>query len=106
GRHPLALIRSQLERRGVMTAARTWDMPDGKYVHGAGIGTHRHRPESAKGTVFATLEDESGMTNVIVWPDLVDRQRRTLLRSSLLGVKGKVQFDGQVLQVIAKELVD
>ena len=46
------------------------------------------------------------MANVIVWPDLVDRQRQTLLRSSLLGIKGKVQFNGNVLQVLARELMD
>lgn len=77
-----------------------------QYVHVAGIVTHRQRPESAHGTVFATLEDETGMTNVIVWPDLVDPRRRMLLRSSLLGVKGKVQYDGYVRQVLARELVD
>jgi error-prone DNA polymerase len=106
GRHPLALVREQLQRRGVTTAEKVWEMQNGQHVHVAGIVTHRQRPESAKGTVFATLEDETGMTNVIVWPDLVDRQRRTLLRSSLLGIKGKVQFDGNVLQVLARELVD
>ncbi len=106
GRHPLELIREHLDRRGVITAEKTWEMRDDQYVHVAGIVTHRQRPESAHGTVFATLEDETGMVNVIVWPDLVDRQRRTLLRSSLLGIKGKVQFDGYVMQVIAKELVD
>ena len=106
GRHPLALNREHLARRGVITAEKTWEMRDGQYVHVAGIVTHRQRPESAEGTVFATLEDETGMTNVIVWPDLVDRQRLTLLRAGLLGVKGKVQFDGYVLQVLAKELVD
>jgi error-prone DNA polymerase len=106
GRHPLALIREHLQRRGVITAEKIWEMRNGQHVHVAGIVTHRQRPESAKGTVFATLEDETGMTNVIVWPDLVDRQRRTLLRSSLLGIKGKVQFDGNVMQVLARELVD
>lgn len=106
GRHPVALIREHLQRRGVITAEKTWEMRNGQHVHVAGLVTHRQRPQSAKGTVFATLEDETGMTNVIVWPDLVDRQHRTLLRSSLLGIKGKVQFDGNALQVLARELVD
>lgn len=55
----------------------------------AGIVTHRQRPASANGTVFVTLEDETGHVNAVVWPKLGERQRKTLLRSSLLGIKGR-----------------
>ena len=66
----------------------------------------RQRPGSAKGVVFVTLEDETGATNVIVWRDLGDRQRRELLGSRLMAVYGTVEREGEVVHLIAGRLVD
>lgn len=106
GRHPLSLLREQLLRRGAIPAERLWTVPDGTRVHVAGLVTHRQRPESAKGATFVTLEDETGYVNSVVWQDLGERQRKTLLRASLLGIAGKVQREGDVIHVVARNLLD
>ena len=72
----------------------------------AGIVIGRQRPDTASGVVFVTLEDETGATNVIVWRDVSDRQRRELLGSRLMAVYGKVEREGAVVHVIAGRLVD
>jgi error-prone DNA polymerase len=68
--------------------------------------TGRQRPQTAKGTTFVTLEDETGYTNVIVWNSLAERQRRELLGSSLLGVEGVMQKEGEVVHLVARRLAD
>ncbi|HEY3645878.1 MAG TPA: error-prone DNA polymerase [Gammaproteobacteria bacterium] len=106
GRHPLALLREQLAKRKVVTAEQLWSLPDESRVRIAGIVTHRQRPGSAKGVIFTTLEDETGQVNAVVWPKLVERQRRVLLRSQLLCMTGKVQRQDGVLHLIASKLED
>ena len=68
--------------------------------------TVRQRPATAKGTMFVTIEDESGVVNVIIWPALVEQQRRELLQASLLGVYGIWQTENNVHHLIAKRLLD
>ncbi len=87
-RHPLALLRSRLSRAGLCTALQLRAMADGKTVRACGIVTVRQRPGSAGGTMFVTLEDETGPVNVIVWPALIDAWRDVLLKSRLLAVEG------------------
>ncbi len=106
GRHPVALLRKQLAARRLVTAREVADTPHGRIVRTAGIVTGRQRPGTASGAVFVTLEDETGNTNVIVWRDLVDRQRRELLGSRLMAVYGKVEREGIVVHLIAARLVD
>ncbi len=106
GRHPLALLRPQLEKRRVVTAEKLWSLPNDARVRVAGLVTHRQRPGSANGVIFTTLEDETGQVNSIVWPSLVERQRRVLLHSQLLGIVGKVQRQDGVLHLIASKLED
>ena len=67
---------------------------------------NRQRPGTASGVVFVTLEDETGYVNVVVWRDLVERQRRALLGSRLLGVEGIVECQSGVLQLVARRLID
>ena len=86
GRHPLALLRGQLRARRLITSAEVRDTPHGRIVRTAGIVIGRQRPDTASGVMFVTLEDETGATNVIVWRDLSDRQRRELLGARLMGV--------------------
>jgi len=105
-RHPLSLLREQLRRRRLLTAAEIARAPHGRIVRTAGIVIGRQRPDTASGVVFVTLEDETGATNVIVWRDLGDRQRRELLGSKLLAVYGNVEREGRVVHVLAGRLVD
>jgi error-prone DNA polymerase len=106
GRHPLALIREHLTRRRVVTAEKLWSLPDESRVRVAGLVTHRQRPGSANGVVFATLEDETGHVNAVVWSSLVEKQRRQLLHSRLMGITGKLQRQGDIIHVVAEELHD
>ncbi|HET6803007.1 MAG TPA: OB-fold nucleic acid binding domain-containing protein, partial [Casimicrobiaceae bacterium] len=105
-RHPLALLRPQLRNRRLVTADEIRHAPHGRLVRTAGIVIGRQRPDTASGVIFVTIEDETGATNVIVWRDLSDRQRRELLGSRLLGVYGKVEREGSVVHVLAGRLVD
>ncbi|RYY81338.1 MAG: error-prone DNA polymerase, partial [Comamonadaceae bacterium] len=109
-RHPLALLRERLQRRQVLTAAQLDALPDGRRVRACGIVTLRQRPGTAKGTVFVTLEDETGTVNVIVWPSIREQQRDALLRSRLLMVEGMWQRDtatgGLVRHLVAEQLTD
>ncbi len=105
-RHPLALLRPRLERLRLVTAATLRALEDGSPARTAGIVTCRQRPGTARGTMFVTLEDETGYVNVIVWPALIEGQRRELLQSRLLGVAGIVQKAGDVVHLLARRLQD
>ncbi len=110
GQHPLALLRPRLARRRARTAAELREIPDGRIVAACGIVTHRQRPETARGTVFVTLEDESGAINVIVWPQVFERHRTEVLSARLMTVQGLWQRDtatgGQVMHLIARRVLD
>ena len=106
GRHPLALLRPQLLKQRFMTAATLHDYKNGQLARACGIVTVRQRPGTAKGVLFMTLEDETGNVNVIIWPSLVEEQRREVLRAPLLGVYGIWQREGEVRHLVAKRLVD
>ena len=106
GRHPLALLRGHLQRQRMMTASQLLTARHGQLVRAAGLVTCRQRPGTASGVIFVTLEDETGNTNVVVWRDLGERQRRTLLGARLLGVHGVLERDGDVAHLIAGKLVD
>jgi error-prone DNA polymerase len=106
GRHPLALLRTHLLKRRLLPANTLATFKHGQIARACGIVTVRQRPATAKGTVFVTLEDETGTVNVIVWPALIEQQRRELLQSSLLAVYGIWQTDNSVNHLIAKRLVD
>jgi error-prone DNA polymerase len=105
-RHPLALLRERLRERRYLSAGQVGALANGERVRTAGLVICRQHPSSASGVVFMTLEDETGHTNLIVWPKLVERQRREVLQAGLLGVVGEVQQEGGVLHVIARRLVD
>ena len=104
--HPVALLRDQLAAFKVQPAAVLRGYPSGRLARASGIVTHRQRPETAKGVVFVTLEDETGAVNVIVWPQVADKQRRALLASTLLTVYGIWQREGEVRHLVARQLVD
>ncbi|HKE39788.1 MAG TPA: error-prone DNA polymerase [Casimicrobiaceae bacterium] len=106
GRHPLALLRERLQRQRMLTAAELKSLPHGRVTRVTGLVTGRQRPGTASGVTFVTLEDETGMINVIVWNDLAERQRKELLRSSLMTVYGTLEREGEVVHLIAARLRD
>lgn len=106
GRHPLSLLRERLTVRRFLSASRLADQPDRAFARMAGIVTCRQRPGTASGVVFVTLEDESGLANVVVHGRLAERQRRELLGARLLGVFGQVQREGEVVHLVAGRLLD
>ncbi|MCO5123802.1 MAG: error-prone DNA polymerase [Rhizobacter sp.] len=109
-RHPLALLRDELAAFRVQPAAVLHGYPNGRLARASGLVTHRQRPETAKGTVFVTLEDETGAVNVIVWPRVAEAQRRALLASTLMTVYGTWQREGDgehaVMHLVAARMVD
>ncbi len=106
GRHPLALLRSRLAAMRYVDATALRDLEHKRPARLAGLVTCRQRPGTASGVVFLTLEDETGLANIIVHGRLAERQRDELLGSRLLGVLGVLQRDGAVVHLIAKRLVD
>ena len=106
GRHPVALLRKPLLAQRFMPASVLNLYADGQLARGCGLVTVRQRPGTANGVLFLTLEDETGNVNVIVWPDLVEHQRKEVLGANLLGVYGVWQSQGQVKHLVAKRLVD
>jgi error-prone DNA polymerase len=106
GRHPLALLRPVLMAKRFFPAEVLNTFVNGQFARGCGIVTLRQRPPTAKGVMFLTLEDETGTVNVIVWPALVESQRKELLGASLLGVVGIWQCENEVRHLVAKKLVD
>lgn len=104
--HPMALLRSKLDKWKLMTSAQLRRIPNGRVVRTAGIVTLRQQPDTANGTIFVSLEDEEGATQVIVWKDLREAQREVLLGARLLAVRGRWQRQGLVCNLIAEKLVD
>ncbi|RYZ12373.1 MAG: DNA polymerase III subunit alpha [Comamonadaceae bacterium] len=109
-RHPLELLRPRMARLRLLTAQQLRPLQHGQLVRGCGIVTMRQRPPTAKGTMFVTLEDETGIVNVIVWKDLVEAQREPLLKARLLAVYGVWQRDvesgGEVRHLLARGFKD
>src|SRR5690606_1343088 len=90
-RHPLALVRNALDARHMLRARDVLGSRNGRHVRCAGLVTVRQRPGTAKGVTFVTLEDETGILNVVVWAALASSQRRILIESAVLGVEGELQ---------------
>ncbi|HEX6112771.1 MAG TPA: OB-fold nucleic acid binding domain-containing protein, partial [Geminicoccaceae bacterium] len=103
--HPLALLRPWLGRRAVK-AERLAEIDDGRRVEVAGLALVRQRPGTASGVIFITIEDESGVANLVVWPAVFERFRRVVLGAQLLAVRGRVQKEGLVIHVVADTLID
>jgi error-prone DNA polymerase len=105
--HPCAFFRDELARRGVLTSAEHWEgRLAGRRVNVAGLVLVRQRPGTAKGVIFLTLEDETGIVNVVVWPKMFERHRRVVMTAQFLLVRGRIEREGLVIHVIADELVD
>ena len=105
-RHPLALLREELAKRKLLTAEQLKDAPNGRLVRHCGIVTLRQQPGTSSGVVFVSLEDETGVVQVIVWKRIRERQRAVLTGSRLLAVRGVWQRDGETRNLIAGHLED
>ena len=105
-RHPLALLRPRLEALGLRSIACIQSQGHGARTRAAGLVITRQRPASAAGVTFVTIEDDTGHLNLIVWQKLAERERRVLHGASLLGVRGKLQRQGDVLHLVAEGLED
>jgi len=106
GRHPVALIRSILKQRRIRTAQQLLQLKHGSHTRACGLITMRQRPMTANGTIFLTLEDETGHVNVVVWQRLWERQRSIILNASLIAVDGIMESDGEVYHLIARRVHD
>jgi error-prone DNA polymerase len=106
GTHPVALIRRQLSQRRYRRSTELAALPNGRNARFAGIVILRQRPQTASGVTFLTLEDESGMVNVVVWQQVAERQRRVFLESQLLAVEGRMESADGSQHLIATRLDD
>ena len=104
--HPLALLRPLLAARRLASSAELAAYPHRRLARAAGIVVGRQRPDTAKGVIFITLEDEAGNINVVCWPQVIEAQRREILSARLLTVYGVWETDGKVSHLIAKRVVD
>ncbi len=104
--HPVSFIRTDLASQKIAPCSQAALARDGARLTIAGIVLMRQRPGSARGVLFITIEDETGIANLVVWPDLFDRQRRLILASSMIAVRGRVQREGEVVHVVAQEFFD
>ena len=104
--HPIGFYRPMLRRRGVIAAEQLLTVKDGAKVSVAGLVLIRQRPGTAKGVVFVTLEDETGVANAVVWKDRFEADRNVVMTASFLVVHGRVQRADKVIHVVAERFTD
>jgi error-prone DNA polymerase len=105
-KHPVALVRQTLTQQRILQASEVNNLPQGRWVKVAGLVLIRQRPGTASGIVFITLEDETGIVNLIVRPQIFDRYRLAARHAALLQCDGYVERQGQVVHVMAKRMFD
>ncbi len=105
-RHPVHFMRPELRRRGMITCESLAAMREGQRVVVPGILLVRQRPGSANGIMFITIEDETGIANLVLWPNLFEKQRRLVLSARMLACRGRVQREGEVIHVVVEHLTD
>lgn len=104
--HPVAFLRHDLAQQKVMTCADAAAGRDGRFVKVAGLVLVRQMPGSAKGVMFITIEDETGIANLVIWPALFEKQRWVILSAGMLAVDGRIQREGEVVHIVACRLHD
>ncbi len=105
-RHPVSFLRQDLQDKGIVTCAETARVRDGRRCTVAGLVLVRQKPGSAKGVMFITIEDETGIANLVVWPQLFEKQRRLILSAGMISVEGRIQREGGVTHVVSYKLHD
>jgi error-prone DNA polymerase len=104
--HPVAFLREDLRRRRILTCAEAMQARDGQWLTAAGIVLVRQMPGSAKGVMFITIEDETGIANLVVWQKVFEKQRRAILASGMMAVYGRIQRVEDVVHLVAHRLTD
>jgi error-prone DNA polymerase len=104
--HPLSFLRADLARRRIVTCAEAMQARDGKWLEAAGLVLVRQRLGSAKGVMFITIEDETGVANLVVWVKVFEKYRRVVLGAGMIGVYGRIQREGDVVHLVAHRLTD
>ncbi|HEV7346666.1 MAG TPA: error-prone DNA polymerase [Devosia sp.] len=104
--HPVQFMRSMLAARRVTRSDQLGQVRPGSRIEVAGLVLVRQRPGTASGVIFATLEDEAGVANVVIWPKVFEANRRVVLGSRMLAVRGQLQREGLVIHIIAEQLTD
>ena len=104
--HPLSLLRNLMTSMRAISAKKLSKIENGGVVSVSGLVISRQRPGTASGVIFATLEDETGSANVIIWPSVFEKYRKETLVSKLLLVRGELQREGFVIHIIARHLID
>ena len=104
--HPVAFVREDLAQQGMVRCNELERLRDGRRIIVPGLVLVRQKPGSAKGVMFITIEDETGIANLIVWPSIFERQRRLVLTASMIAAHGKIQKESGVTHVIVEKLVD
>jgi error-prone DNA polymerase len=104
--HPVTFLRDDLRRRRIVSCSEAMQARDGRWLEAAGIVLVRQRPGSAKGVMFITLEDETGIANLVVWPQVFEANRRTVLSAGMIAVRGRIQREGEVVHLVAQRFTD
>ncbi len=104
--HPLQFIRPILDGRRVTRSDQLEQVKPGSRIEVAGLVLVRQRPGTASGVIFATLEDETGIANIVIWPKVFEANRKTVLGSRMLAVRGQLQREGRVIHIIAEQMTD
>ena len=104
--HPVSFMRTALDRRGIVRCADLERHRNGQRVEVAGLVLVRQRPGTATGVVFATLEDETGIANVVIWSTAFEKHRHVILSSRMMAVRGRLQIEGRVIHVVAESFTN
>jgi len=104
--HPVSFLRGDLHRQHIVTCADAMQARDGSWLETAGLVLVRQMPGSAKGVVFITIEDETGIANLVIWPKLYERQRRVILSAGMMAAHGRIQREGEVVHLVAHRASD
>lgn len=105
-RHPVSFLRGELSERGIVTCKAANARKDKSHALVAGMVLVRQRPGTAKGVTFMTIEDETGIANVVIWSKLYEEQRRLILTARMVAISGQIQKEGEVVHLVARRLID
>lgn len=104
--HPASFLQADLASRRIVTCSEAMNARDGKWLTTAGMVLVRQKPGSAKGVMFITIEDETGVANLVIWPSLYEGQRRIILSAGMIAVQGRIQREAEVVHLVANHLTD
>ncbi|MDQ1902840.1 error-prone DNA polymerase [Paracoccus sp. WLY502] len=105
-RHPVSFLRETLKERRIIPCAEAMTSRDRRWCAAAGLVLVRQRPGSAKGVMFITIEDETGVANLVVWPKVFEAHRRIVLGAVMIDVQGRIQREGEVVHLVVNRLTD